>query len=233
MANDNLALGQGSGFSVQISQDWYQRGSGKRSPYFRQECSDNRTRAEKMEDVIHHFPRVYKEETGKEVSSDAEGIVVLQFGHYPYDRDIEINPDDKRCLTAAVGVANKVLQMDYVFESHTLWLEKGSKKPIHLLDAQTVLIDDSANNVAEFIAKKIGCETPMDMGVQRIELRKGFKHPYRVYRTADARYILMNLLNGVVSVVEGRKLPLTEELAEKFSVGTLYFEKESKCWRKF
>lgn len=233
MASDNVALGQGSGFSVQISQDWYQRGANKKSPYFKQQHSDNRTRAEKMEELIHRFSKVYKEETGRDLSATAEGLVIVQFGHYPYDRDIEINPEDKRCLTAVVGVGNRVLQMEYVFESHTLWLKRGSKKPIHLLDAQTVLIDDTADNVAEFIAKEIGCKKPMNMGGQRLELRKGFKHPYRVYRTEDARYILMNMLNGVVSLVDGRNLPLTEELPKKFSIGSLYFEREYSCWKKF
>lgn len=194
-----------------------------------------KTRKDVLQEVLRNFTSVYEEETGKTLSKNAEGIVVFQQGYYPFDKDITINPNKReRCLYTLISCPNKILKKDYVFESHTFWLRKGASKIIHLLDSQDVLLDAKADNAASFIAKELNCDRyPDNMGIHIVELVKGHSCPCRLYRINTEQYVLMNMLNGVVSILSNKDLSLKGEVENKYEDGEVSLKKETRCWVRY
>lgn len=195
------------------------------SKWFKPYASEFKSREEKFSEAEADFMKIFKLENEVDLPSGSEGIVVIQQGHAPFDRDISLNPRlTDRCERQAINIPNKVMRnQPYVFASRTYWLNHGHIE--QLLDGNSVLSMTCSRRAVEKIQEYKGGIDKEYQGTFLFEFGSN-KHPYRVWKLKyelGFTYLVISLLNGSIFEIAPEDMPKKNEALGKFYVGAIKF----------
>ncbi len=204
-----------------------------RSKFFKSSADEKfMTRAERFEEFEKKTKKVYLRETTQNLENEVSCLCVVQIGGVPYNFEIYLYPSaEDRCERVAIFSDKRITKgIEVVYASKSYWLEAG--KVHELLNSTSVLAMDECQKAAGFIAAKKGA-IPEYIGDKLLDFGKG-EHPYRVF-TVGMDYLIMNLLNGAIFMVQSDNMPDMIEVEDHFYVKEILFEKEKgkDDWKRF